>query len=199
MQKNKTVNVFQGRVPNAAAGRHLQLHTCPLHCQPIHHRQLCRGEIKSKIKKQMTRNKIKMKKQNQNLFIVNQSITSNSLEVRSRPRPTCYTTPTSHFLKNFLKMENNLKINVQTIPIISNYHLCLLQNGTTFPQDVTVCTMSPITIKSPKPLSMSRLFRSSTLVTHPCIIVSPFTSALPSLKWNQLSSNSPKTQTISNM
>ena len=90
-----------------------------------------------------------MKKQNQNLFIVNQSITSNSLEVRSRPRPTCYTTPTSHFLKNFLKMENNLKINVQTIPIISNYHLCLLQNGTTFPQDVTVCTMSPITIKSP--------------------------------------------------
>ena len=141
----------------------------------------------------MTRNKIKMKKQNQNLVIVNQSITSNSLEVRSRPRPTRYTTPTSHFLKNFLKN------NVQTIPLISNYHLCLLQNGTTFPQDVTVCTMSPITIKSPKPLSMSRLFRSSTLVTHPCIIVSPFTSALPSLKWNQLSSNSPKTQTISNM
>ena len=138
---------------------------------------------------------MKIKKQNQNLFIVNQSITSNSLEVRSRPRPTRYTTPTSHFLK----MKNNLKINVQTIPIISYYHLCLLQNGTTFPQDVTVCTMSPITIKSPKPLSMSRLFRSSTLVTHPCIIVSPFTSALPSLKWNQLSSNSPKTQTISNM
>ena len=126
---------------------------------------------------------MKIKKQNQNLFIVNQSITDNSLEVRSRPRPTRYTTPTSHFLKNFLKMENNLKINVQTIPIISFYHLCLLQNGTTFPQ-------------SPKPLSMSRLFRSSTLVTHPCIIISPFTSALPSLKWNQLSSNSPKTQTM---
>ena len=143
MQRNKTITVFQGRVPNAAAGRHLQLHTCPLHCQPIDHRQLCRGEIKSKIKskrqksKSKSRNKMKIKKQNQNLFIVNQSITSNSLEVRSRPRPTRYTTPTSHFLKNFLKMENNLKINVQTIPIISFYHLCLLQNGTTFPQDVT--------------------------------------------------------------
>ena len=137
MQRNKTITVFQGRVPNAAAGRHLQLHTCPLHCQPIDHRQLCRGEIKSKIKskrqksKSKSRNKIKMKKQNQNLFIVNQSITSNSLEVRSRPRPTRYTTPTSHFLKNFLKN------NVQTIPIISNYHLCLVQNGTTFPQGAT--------------------------------------------------------------
>ena len=70
-------------------------------------------------------------RKNQNLFIVNQSITSNSLEVRSRPRPTRYTTPTSHFLKNFLKN------NVQTIPIISNYHLCLVQNGTTFPQGAT--------------------------------------------------------------
>ena len=96
-----------------------------------------RSNQKSKANDKKSRNKMKTKKQNQNLFIVNQSITSNSLEVRSRPRPTRYTTPTSHFLKNFLKMANNLKINVQTIPIISYYHLCLLQNGTTFPQGAT--------------------------------------------------------------
>ena len=73
-----------------------------LHCQPIDHVQLSRGEI---------------------------TPTSDLLH---DPQ-----SPTSHFLKNFLKMENNLKNNVQTIPIISYYHLCLLQNGTTFPQDVT--------------------------------------------------------------
>ena len=66
MQRNKTKTVFQGRVPNAAAGRHLQLHTCPLHCQSIDHRQLCRGEIKSKIKK-TTKIKIKAKKKSKSL------------------------------------------------------------------------------------------------------------------------------------
>ena len=140
MQRNKIITVFQGRVPNAAAGRHLQLHTCPLHCQSIDHRQLCRGEIKSKIKKTND------KKQNQNEETKSKSLHCQPIDhvqlSRGEITPTSDPlhdpqSPTSHFLKNFLKMENNLKINVQTIPIISFYHLCLLQNGTTFPQGAT--------------------------------------------------------------